>query len=115
MFGHGEAEAGGPVRYASETPPHEFVTAFRSGTGGHHVAVLADRIVTRYRHGGTDQLRVGDIVGISTFEAGASQPAYGVHVEQRGSPRDVGYHFEDDATRRAFLRAVARCLHPGIA
>lgn len=98
-----------------EAAPREFVTAFRSGTGGHRITVLADRIIVAYRHGGTSQLPLADVRCLSTFDTLSSQPACGVRVERRSAARDAGYLFEDDATRSAFLRAVGLCLGPGTA
>ncbi len=115
MTCHGEQTGTTPPRPFVGTAPPEFLTAFRSGTGGHRVIVLPDRIVIAYRHGGTSQLPIDDIRALSTFETVSSQPAYGVQVERRSPARDVGYLFEDDATRRMFLRAVALRMTPGTA
>jgi hypothetical protein len=89
----GNAESYVDLRYGrcAMTQPLEFVTAFRSGTGGLRVAVFDDRIVS-----------------IGTFESGASQPTHGLKLEVKSPPRDVGYRFDDDATRLAFVRAVRR-------
>ena len=101
-------------RSLSEAPA-VFVTAFRNGTGGHRVEVLSDRIVTRDRRGGTSQLRFAEIESALAFETDASPPTFGIHVVRRDNPHDVRYVFGDDATRRAFLRAVDRRLRTGTA
>lgn len=104
------AEGAASARYegCAEAQPLEFVTAFRSGTGGLRVAVFDDCIVTYRRDGLASELQIGDIIAVSTFEGGASHPAYGVQLEVKSPPRDLGYRFDDDATRLAFLRAVRR-------
>ena len=106
MTGHADVTTGTWYEGRAEGWPLEFVTAFRSGTGGLRVAVFDDRIVTYRRDGRTAKLPIADIIAVCTFESGASQPAYGVQLEVRSSPRDVAFRFEDDATRAAFLRAV---------
>jgi hypothetical protein len=103
-YAEGIAESRSEER--AEAPPLAFTTAFRSGTGGHRVAVFPDRIVTHRRDGRTSVLPIGDIVSASTFEDGASEPAYGVHFVVQSPPRDIAYRFDDADTRRAFLRAV---------
>ena len=108
MTGHAEVTTGTWYEGRVEGLPLEFVTAFRSGTGGLRVAIFADRIVTYLRDGGTTELPIDGIISAFTFESGASQPAYGVFFEVRAAQRNVAYRFEDEAARAAFLRAVQR-------
>ena len=82
-------------RYVPMIPQREFAAAFRSDAVGYGVAVPVERVVARYRHGTTNQIRVGGTAGISTFEAGASRSTDGLH------------RFEWDATRRVGWRGGA--------
>lgn len=96
---------------AIEAGRTEFTTAFRSGTGGHRVTILPDRIVTRLRTGGLSQLPIGTILAISTFESGFAEPSLGVLFET--SVGSTAYRFDEEEARRAFIGAVRQRWNPG--
>ncbi len=96
-----------------EAKPAEFTTAFRSGTGGHRVTILPDRIVTRLRTGGTSHLPLDQILSLSTFEGGFAEPTFGVLCETRSTLGPIGFRFDDQEMRSAFIGVVRQRLGRG--
>jgi hypothetical protein len=108
MGAHDAVAADALETRAGESPAQEFVTAFRSGTGGSRVVLLGDRIVAHYRGGRTTETPLCEIAYAGACETGLTGAAHGVYLVLRTPPYDTGYLFEEAATSLAFLAALRR-------